>query len=51
MTSLLVFGLSHRTARVEQREPLPVRDELRRHPLVDEIASESADGATAARLG
>ena len=28
-----------------------VRDELRRHPLVDEIASESADGATAAQLG
>jgi DNA mismatch repair protein MutS2 len=28
-----------------------VRDELRRHPLVDEIASESADGATAAKLG
>jgi DNA mismatch repair protein MutS2 len=27
-----------------------VRDELRRHPLVGEIASESADGATAARL-
>jgi len=28
-----------------------VRDELRRHPLVDAIASESADGATAAKLG
>jgi DNA mismatch repair protein MutS2 len=28
-----------------------VRDELRRHPLVGEIASESADGATAAKLG
>jgi DNA mismatch repair protein MutS2 len=28
-----------------------VRDELRRHQLVDEIASESADGATVARLG
>jgi DNA mismatch repair protein MutS2 len=28
-----------------------VRDELRRHPLVDEIASEAADGATAAKLG
>jgi DNA mismatch repair protein MutS2 len=28
-----------------------VRDELRRHPLVDEIASEAADGATAAQLG
>jgi DNA mismatch repair protein MutS2 len=28
-----------------------VRDELRRHPLVDSIASDSADGATAARLG
>jgi len=27
-----------------------VREELRRHPLVGEIASEAADGATAARL-
>jgi len=27
-----------------------VRDELRRHQLVGEIASESADGATVARL-
>jgi DNA mismatch repair protein MutS2 len=27
-----------------------VRDELRRHPLVGEITSEAADGATAARL-
>jgi DNA mismatch repair protein MutS2 len=28
-----------------------VREELRRHPLVHEIESESADGATVARLG
>jgi DNA mismatch repair protein MutS2 len=27
-----------------------VRDELRRHQLVGEISSESADGATVARL-
>jgi DNA mismatch repair protein MutS2 len=27
-----------------------VRDELRKHPLVHEIASESSDGATAVRL-
>jgi DNA mismatch repair protein MutS2 len=27
-----------------------VRDELRKHPLVHEIASEASDGATAARL-
>jgi hypothetical protein len=27
-----------------------VRDELRRHPLVHEIRSESADGATVADL-
>jgi DNA mismatch repair protein MutS2 len=27
-----------------------VRDELRRHPLVEEIRSESADGATVAGL-
>jgi DNA mismatch repair protein MutS2 len=27
-----------------------VRDELTRHPLVHEIAAESADGATVARL-
>src|SRR5262249_2873838 len=27
-----------------------VRDELRRHPLVHEIAAESADGATVGRL-